>query len=85
MKNLKVTDQELASARREVAYSIIESEQANEILTAIHKLTLLQAQKAAQKKKKGKKHQARAWKTAADELYTITMCAIYTKQDQSSE
>lgn len=84
-KQKKVTEQELADARRDLAYAILESENAQEILMSLNQLTRTYAKRASHKKRRGKKAEAKAWKLLADECYTITMCAVYTKQDQISE
>lgn len=91
----QVTEQELADARYNLAMEILESENASKIVTAMNTLTLLQAHRASEYHRKAKKSdnkrkrrkqqaQARAWKLAADEFYTVTMCAIYTHQDQQT-
>ena len=86
---VEITEQDLADARLRLANSILESNNAGEILTAMNKLTMTYAKKAQgerdKKGKKVKKSKAKRWKHTADEFYTVTMCAIYTKQDQSNE
>jgi ERCC4-type nuclease len=80
--------QELAIARYELANVVMESDNAKETLTALHELTMLYAKRASQlnkSKKKQDKKLAKKMKFVADEFYTITMCAIYNKQDQIKE
>lgn len=80
--------QELAAARYELATLMMESDNARETVSAIHGLTILYADKAkelSKSKKKADKKLAKKLKFVADEFYTITMCAIYNKQDQIEE
>lgn len=85
MKEPKVTEQELATARQRLALEILEAENAREIVYALQNLTVLQAKRADEYRgKKGKKGKGkfREWRRASDETYTVLMCAIYTKQDE---
>lgn len=81
----KVTEQELADARYALAMEILEAPNASEILSAIHELVMTQMARAIHNTSKDKKKKAREWKRAADELYTVLMCAVYTHQDQDTE
>ncbi len=84
MKNInKVTEEELAVARHGLAMEILNAPNAGDILQALNRLTITQVQRAKHKQKKGKKAEAKQWKRSADELYTVMMCAVYTKQDQN--
>lgn len=93
MKKIEITEQEIADARVRLAHSILESDNAGDILTAMNKLTMIYAKKAqsvqkaekGKSKGKGKSKQWKRWKHTADEFYTVTMCAVYTKQDQINE
>lgn len=86
MKDLtKVSEDELALARYKLAMEILNAPNAGEILHAMNRLTMTQAKRAKHKHKKGKKKEAREWKRSADELYTVLMCAVYTKQDQNRD
>lgn len=84
MKDIsKVTEDELAVARHTLAMEILNAPNAGDILHAMNRLTMTQAKRAKHKHKKGKKAEAKQWKRSADELYTVMMCAVYTKQDQN--
>lgn len=78
-----VTQDELAEGRVRLAHSILNSDNAEEIITNLHKLTMLYANQAGYYHKNKKKNKAKAWKNVADEMFTITMCAIYTQQDRN--
>lgn len=80
-KQPKVTDQDLADARLALALQIINSENAAEIVQALHKLSITQARQAEQLRKKDKR-KAKQWARASDELFTVMMCAVYQKQAQ---
>jgi len=78
-----VTQDELAEGRVRLANTILQSDNAEQIITQLHKLTMLYATQAGYYHKNKKKNKAKAWKTVADEIFTVTMCAIYTKQDRN--
>lgn len=89
---ITVTEHDIALARHALAMQILEADNAGDILQAMNRLTMTHAKRASDlhktaKKKKSKKEKAKAkaWKMTADEFYTVTMCAVYTKQDQSNE
>lgn len=92
MNQNEATEQEIAIARHNLAMTILQSENAGDILQAMNALTVRHAKRAMQtkksakgKKKKTQKAEAKEWKRVADELYTVVMCAVYTKQDQASD
>lgn len=84
----KISDQELADARLMVALEILESENAKNILDAMHHLAILQSTKAIHLRKKGgkkNKNAAYRWLHSGDELFTVVMCAIYQSEDARAE
>lgn len=78
----EVTQDELAQARLTLAYTMLDSENADKLIGALHKLTMLYVSQAQYHNKNKNKRKAKMWKHTADELFTVTMCAVYTKQDQ---
>lgn len=83
-KPQKVSDQELADARLMLALEILDSENAHDILDAMHNLVMTQSARSFYHYKKGgkkNKKQAQTWKHSADEIFTIVMCAVYQNQD----
>jgi hypothetical protein len=83
-KARKITDQELADARLMVALEILDTDNASDIIDAMHHLVMLQSARSFyhyKKGGKGSKKQAEKWKHSADEMFTIVMCAIYQHQD----
>lgn len=86
-KAVKITEQELADARLMVALEILDSDNAKEILDAMHHLVMTQAARGMYHIRKGsKKHkrQAEWWKHSADEFFTVVMCAVYQDADANS-
>lgn len=84
-----VTEDELAKARFKVASAILDADNAGEIVSAMNTLTMMYVKEAQHQHKRGKKskkakQKAKRLKHTADEFYTIVMCAIYNKQDQSN-
>lgn len=80
----KITEQDLAEARLLLAYEILQSENAEEILAALHNLMIYQSTRAFEQEmshNKKKKKEAREWKRASDEFFTILMCAMYQRDD----
>jgi hypothetical protein len=87
-KVVKITDQELADARLMLALEILDSENAPDIIDAMHSLVMLHSARALYSHKKGNKkgkRQAQKWKHSADEFFTVVMCAIYQNQDANSD
>lgn len=82
---IEITEEDLANARFQLATAIIDAPNAGEILSSIHNLTSMYAQRARQEKKSKNKKKELKWKTASDEFYTIMMCAVYNKQDLMEE
>lgn len=76
-----VTKQDLADARLALALEILQSPNAPQIVSAMQDLTMMQAHAAAQHKRHGNKDRARMWKHAADEFFTVMMCAVYQQAD----
>ena len=80
-----VTEDELATARVRLAETILEAENGEQIVTNLHKLTMLYASQAGYYHKNKNKKKAKQWKRVADEMFTITMCAVYRKQDRNQK
>ncbi len=81
-KYSEVTQDELAAARSTLAHTMLDSENADKLVGALHKLTMMYVNQAQYHHKNKNKRKAKMWKHTADELFTVTMCAVYTKQDQ---
>lgn len=86
----KVTDQELADARLLLALEILDSDNAVGILEAMQDLIFAQADRAnyldkKKSKKKFLKREAKQWQRAADEFFTVLMCAVYQQEDSAAE
>lgn len=83
----KINEQDLAHARLLLAHEILQSENADEILSAIHNLMILQSTRGFEcqdSKSKRRNKEAREWKRAADEFFTVLMCAMY-QRDEAAE
>lgn len=78
----EVSQDELAQARATLAHTMLDSENADQLIGALHKLTMMYVTQAQYHHKSKNKRKAKMWKHTADELFTVTMCAVYTKQDQ---
>lgn len=80
----KITEQDLAEARLLLAYEILQSENSEEILAALHNLMIYQSTRAFEQEmsnKKKTKKEAREWKRVSDEFFTVLMCAMYQRED----
>ena len=80
----KIREQDLADARLLLAFEILQSENAEEILAAIHNLMILTSTRAFEKfdsSGKRSKQEGKEWKRTSDELFTILMCAMYQRED----
>lgn len=84
----KITEQDLAHARLILAHEILQSENADDILSAIHNLMILQSTKGFEceaSNNKRKRKQAKEWKRASDEFFTVLMCAMYQRDEERSD
>lgn len=77
-----ISEQDLANARLGLALAILDSENGQQIVASLHKLTMMYVKQAEHHHKNKKNKKAKMLKHTADEFFTITMCAVYQKQDQ---
>lgn len=81
---VNVSQQDLATARFDVASAILESPNAQEILLAMQQYVMTAALSATNEYHLGKKKKAKQWKLVADEVHTIFSCAILNAEDRNN-
>ena len=80
-----VTEQDLATARYNIAQAILASENGQEILLAMQNYVVVAALNATSEFHLGHKKKAKRWKHAADEMHTIFSCAVLNAEERASE
>lgn len=79
-----ISQQDLATARLELANIILESSNAQEILMAMQKYVVVSALNATNEYHLGHKKKAKQWKHAADEMHTIFSCAVLNAEERNN-
>ena len=70
-----VTPEERAGARYNLARTILEADNANDIITAMTFLAATHAATAGRRVAQGHQESAEAWTKCAEELFTVVACA----------
>lgn len=81
---VNVSQQDLATARYDVANAILESPNAQEILLAMQQYVSTAAASALNEFHLGKKKKAKQWKLVADEVHTIFSCAVLNAEERNN-
>jgi hypothetical protein len=76
------TDHELAQARVKFAEAMLAADNTSELLLTLNDLFVAQVTHTLDARVSGKKSEARRRKQAADEIFTIMMCAAYRAQSE---